>query len=140
MERKKFYADKAHLLEGLMDHLEKRYTREGYEVQSFRSREADEQGYIFQARKRYGSDFESTASKLIGLDTAATTKIRQIKDSLDIEVGGGKWLDKAAVAGFAAFVAFPLLIVPAGLGAYNQYKLIEEISREIDIFLTLEKR
>jgi len=134
LSKKKFYPNKARLKEELIDFLETRYAQMGFEVQTFKAREEDAQGYIFQARKQYSSHLAETASKLTGLDLAASVKIRQFADSLDIEVGGGKWLDKAAVAGFGLFVAFSLLVIPAGIGALKQHNLIEDIYLDVEDF------
>ncbi|MBD3285144.1 hypothetical protein GF359_02035 [candidate division WOR-3 bacterium] len=135
MSRKMFYPSKGYLKERLADYLEKRYSEKEFEIQTLEARDAESRGYIFQARKWYSTRLAETASKLTGLDLAVTVKIRQVADSLDIEVGGGKWLDKAAVAGFGLFVAFSILVIPAGIGAVRQHNLIEEVARDIDSFL-----
>lgn len=134
MSNKRFYPGAAYLLDEVLEHLKQKYG-DRYEVQLLKTSEDPPKGHVFQMRKHYASETSSTLHKLTGLDQAATAKFRIAGDSLDVEVGGGKWLDKAAVAGFAAFVAFGLLLIPAGIGAYQQYQLIEEMSAEIDGFM-----
>jgi hypothetical protein len=135
MIRRKLYPDKARLLDKLTEHLKAKYSNLGFQTQIIKTDEDDEVGAIFQTRKLYSSELAEAASRLTGLDIATTVKLQVTGNNLEVEVGGGKWLDKALVAGFAAFVAFSLLIIPAGIGAVQQHQLIMEITDEIEIFL-----
>jgi TIR domain len=47
-------------------------------------------------------------------------------DSLTVEIGAGKWLDKAAVGTVSLFLLWPLAIT-AGMGAWEQAKMPERI-------------
>ncbi|MBN2379881.1 hypothetical protein JXM67_08790 [candidate division WOR-3 bacterium] len=140
MKRKRFYPGKAHAVEELVDYLEQEYAQKGFEVQTLEARDERSKGYIFQARKGYSCELAEVASKVTGLDLAVTAKIRKVADSLDVEVGGGKWLDKAVVAGFGLFVAFSVLIIPAGIGAYKQHRLIVNMDEDIDSYLNNPER
>jgi hypothetical protein len=140
MATRNFYPRSAEHLEELIKYLELKYSKTGFEVQTLKAKEDELKGYIFQVRKSYRSELGEIASKVTGLDIAATAKIKQVDDSLDVEVGGGKWLDKAAVAGFAAFVAFSILIIPAGIGAAKQHLMLKELVEDIDRFLKAPAR
>lgn len=121
-------------MEDLTGHLRGKYEPAAYEVQVLKVVEGDRVGVIFQMRQKYDADWKRTASRLTGLDTAATVTIKAEGDGLGVEVGGGKWLDKAAVAGFATFVTLGVLILPAGIGAWKQRQLLGELVTEIDNF------
>lgn len=140
MAIRNFYPHSAEHLEELIKYLELKYSKTGFEVQTLKAKEDKLKGYIFQVRKSYRTELGEIASKVTGLDIAATAKIKQVDDSLDVEVGGGKWLDKAAVAGFAAFVAFSILIIPAGIGAAKQHLMLKELTEDIDRFLKAPAR
>jgi len=138
MIRRKLYPDKAGLLDKLTHHLETKYSNLGFQTQIIKNGDGEESevGTIFQARKLYSSELAEAASRLTGLDIATTVILTTSGANLEVEVGGGKWLDKVLVAGFAAFVAFSLLIIPAGIGAVQQHQLILEMTDEIDMFLS----
>jgi hypothetical protein len=50
----------------------------------------------------------------------------QSGDTLTVQIGSGKWLDKAAVGTVSFFILWPLAIT-AGLGAWEQMKMPEKI-------------
>ncbi len=135
MSESRFYPGCVNRMEELAEHLRGKYELAGYEVQILHVMEGDSAGVILQMRQKYDADWKKTASRLTGLDTAATVTMRGEGDSLGVEVGGGKWLDKAAVAGFATFVTLGVLIVPAGIGAWKQRQLLGELVMEIDNFI-----
>ena len=55
-------------------------------------------------------------------------------DSVTVNVGTGKWMDKAAAAGVGAIVFAPLMAT-AAFGAFKQQKLPQEIFDEIEYFI-----
>ncbi|MFQ5846087.1 MAG: hypothetical protein ACE5IQ_00260 [Candidatus Methylomirabilales bacterium] len=134
MSESRFYPASAHRMGELAEHLREKYALAGYEVQVLHVTERD-RGLIFQMRQKYNADWKKAASQLTGLDTAATVTIRSDGEGLSVEVGGGKWLDKAAVAGFATFVTLGVLIIPAGIGAWKQRRLLSDLVVEIDNFI-----
>lgn len=130
MSKTRFYPGCASYLPALARFLEQRFSREGYEVQVLE----DHDGRTFQMRKRYREGWIKTVSTIAGLDTAATVAMRTIGDDLDVQFGGAKWLDKAAVAGVGLFASLGLLLVPAGIGAYKQHELFEDLTTAVDNF------
>src|ERR1044071_7587467 len=81
---------------------------------------------VIQARK------SSTLRDLTGLSAALTIKITPDHGGTRVEIGMQKWLDKAAVAAVAVFLSAGLLLALPALGAYWQYKLIEDAWKIIE--------
>ena len=131
MSETRFYPSCGAYLPALVRHLQERFERE-YEVQVL-----EESGGLrrtFQMRRRYKEGWIRTASSLAGLDTAATVLMRVIGDDLEVELGGAKWMDKAAVAGVGVIASIGLLLVPAGIGAWKQHQLLEDLQQTMDRF------
>lgn len=82
-------------------------------------------GYLIQAQR------ESTFSNILGQSSALTVKLVVGVDSVEVEVGSAKWIDKAAV-GVIGYVILPVLAIIPIIGAYNQYKLSEDVWNIID--------
>ena len=74
------------------------------------------------------------------MDTAATVVMKVVGDDLDVTFGGAKWLDKAAVAGVGLLGSLGLLLVPAGIGAWRQRQLLEDLERAVDDFFRESRR
>jgi thiosulfate reductase cytochrome b subunit len=77
-------------------------------------------GILLQVKKRGGwRDF-------VGMATSLNIVFHQAADTLTVEIGGGKWIDKAAAGTVSMFVLWPLLVT-AGIGAWEQSKLPDRI-------------
>jgi hypothetical protein len=77
-------------------------------------------GELLQLKKRGGwRDF-------VGMATSLNVVFNQSGDTLSVQIGSGKWLDKAAAGTVSLFVLWPLAIT-AGLGAWEQMKMPEKI-------------
>lgn len=135
MSDTRFYPGCADSMEELAQHLRRKHELAGYEVQILRLTEQNETGVIVQMREKYDAEWKKTASQLTGLDTAATVAMRTERGGLTVEIGGGKWIDKAAVAGFATFVTLGALLIPAGIGAWKQRQLLIELGTEAESFI-----
>ena len=85
---------------------------------------------VLQARK------QSTWRDLTGLSQALTIKITPETGGTRAEIGMQKWFDKAAVAAVALILTQGLLLIPAALGAYWQYKITEDAWRAIEAHIT----
>ena len=82
---------------------------------------ADEDSVLLQIKKR-GSwrDF-------VGMGTSLNVVFHpEPDDMLTVEIGAGKWVDKAAVGTVSLFILWPLAIT-AGIGAWEQMKMPENI-------------
>jgi hypothetical protein len=125
-------------MSALSRHLSEKYDQEGYDVQVLE--EPDGKSCTFQMRRRYTEGWIKTASTLAGLDTAATVVMRVVNEDLELELGGAKWLDKAAVAGVGVLASIGLLLVPAGIGAWKQRQLLEDLQYTVDRFFRRRPR
>jgi hypothetical protein len=78
------------------------------------------EGILLQVKKRGGwRDF-------VGMATSLNIVFHQAADTLTVEIGAGKWIDKAAAGAVSMFVLWPLLVT-AGIGAWEQSKLPDRI-------------
>ena len=67
--------------------------------------------------------------KFIGMGTALNIVLHQSSNNITVEIGAGRWLDKAAV-GAASILWLPLFFT-AGFGAWQQMKLPNKIYQYI---------
>lgn len=94
----------------------------GMEVQSAETTE----GYVVQGRQ------EKDGWKTIaGMRMATTVQMIRMDDNLNVTVGQGEWSDKIGAGALGWLVAWPLAVT-AGVGAYKQKKLPEEIFQVIE--------
>jgi len=90
-------------------------------------------GYLVQARRDEVGWHKY--AKFAGLDKAIQVRLLPSADGLlQVSVGQGKWLDKAAAGAVGAFLFLPLALVP-GIGAVYQLKLVGDIFSDIEDFL-----
>ena len=80
----------------------------------------------------------NTVKRYIGMDKAVTAKITHCGDLLTVEVGQGKWMDKAAGAAVAWFVFWPA-IVPAMIGAFQQMQLPSKILAYVNEYVIIHR-
>lgn len=78
------------------------------------------QQILVQAREN------KTWKKATGMDKATTVKLTMNGPTLSVEVGSGKWMDKAAGIGVGMFIFWPILI-PVAIGTLQQKQLPEQI-------------
>lgn len=97
-------------------------TEKGMEVQSSQTTD----GYVLQASQP--KDGWKTIS---GMRLAVTVQLVALGDRLQVTVGEGQWSDKIGAGAIGLFVAWPLAIT-AGVGAFQQKKLPEEIFRVVE--------
>jgi len=71
---------------------------------------------VIQARQ------DETWRNLLGVSSALNVALRRQGDSLQVEIGAGKWVDKAAAAGAGVVLPSPFLF-PASSGALHPSKL-----------------
>jgi TIR domain-containing protein len=81
---------------------------------------ADDQSLLIQIKKRGGW------RDLVGMATSLNILFHHSSDTLTVEIGAGKWIDKAAVGTVSLFLLWPLAIT-AGMGAWEQMKMPDKI-------------
>lgn len=78
---------------------------------------------------------EESWKTLTGMSVALSVQIKMFgEDTVNVEVGKGKWADKLG-AGAAGMFVFAPLALTAALGAWNQKKLPEEIFSRIEVHI-----
>lgn len=80
----------------------------------------DSDSVLLQVKKR------GSWRDLVGMATSLNIVFHTGEDTLTVEIGAGKWVDKAAVGTVSLFILWPLAIT-AGMGAWEQMKLPERI-------------
>lgn len=68
---------------------------------------------------------------IAGMRMATTVQMIRMDDNLNVTVGQGEWSDKIGAGALGWFIAWPLAVT-AGVGAYKQKKLPEEIFQVIE--------
>ena len=81
---------------------------------------ADDQSLLIQIKKRGGW------RDLVGMATSLNILFHHNADTLTVEIGAGKWVDKAAVGAVSVVILWPLAIT-AGMGAWEQMKMPDRI-------------
>ena len=90
--------------------------------QGFDSQQMNAEGerLLLQVKRRGGW------RDLVGMSTSLNVLFQHSGDTLTVEIGAGKWIDKAAAGAVSLLVLWPLAIT-AGFGAWEQMKLPEKI-------------
>lgn len=100
---------------------------EGFDSQQMPT---EHQRILLQIKKRGGW------RNLVGMSTSLNIVFGQSSDTLMVEIGAGKWIDKAVVGTVSIFVLWPLAVT-AGVGAWQQMKMPEKIFDYIERRLSL---
>jgi hypothetical protein len=83
--------------------------------------QADQDSVLLQIKKR------GTWRDYVGMSTSLNIVFHPGEDdTLTVEIGAGKWIDKAAVGTVSLFILWPLAIT-AGIGAWEQMQMPEKI-------------
>ncbi|MCP4002265.1 MAG: hypothetical protein GY727_15250, partial [Gammaproteobacteria bacterium] len=69
---------------------------------------------------------KGTWRKFTGKSTALNIVFKQTKGNLTVEIGAGRWIDKAAVGTVSMFVLWPLAVT-SGIGAWQQIKTPDKV-------------
>jgi hypothetical protein len=119
----RFYTSDTLNIERLASDLEHFYRSQGYQVQQI----GNNNQVMVQLKK--GGDLES----LIGMQAALTVTIQRTAGGVMAAIGQQKWVDKAAVGVVGIFIpAFWPLLVTAGLGAFRQAGLANQVMTILD--------
>jgi hypothetical protein len=73
--------------------------------------------------------------KLVGMSTALNIVFHQVGNTVNVEIGAGRWIDKATTGAVAYFILWPLALT-AGIGAWQQLKMPERVFEHIATFLS----
>jgi len=87
------------------------------------------EGYLVQAKQ------EDSWKTIVGMDSAIQVQIFNAgENQIMVNVGSGKWIDKAGAATIG-MIAFAPLAVTAAIGAWNQKKLPDELFSNVEQFI-----
>ena len=90
---------------------------QGFDAQQMNT---ENQSLLLQIKKRGGwRDF-------VGMATSLNVVFHQAGDTLTVEIGAGKWIDKAAAGTVSLFLLWPLAIT-AGFGAWEQMQMPDKV-------------
>jgi len=99
--------------------------REGFKCQKLQTEDG---GTLLQIEKMGGW------RKFVGMSTALNIVFRQVENTVNVEMGAGRWMDKAATGAFAYFIFWPLAAM-AGIGVWQQIKMPERVFAQVAAFL-----
>jgi hypothetical protein len=99
---------------------------EGFEHQKLTT---EEKGILLRVEKH------GKWKKMIGMSTALDIVFHQIDNTVNVQIGAGRWADKAVVGAVSMVVLWPLAVT-SGLGAWEQAKMPERIYEHIAMFLS----
>ena len=80
-----------------------------------------EHGCVIQATQK-----KDTLKMLVGMRLATTVQLVVSRENLNVMIGEGQWADKLGAGAVGLFLAWPLAVT-AGIGAYQQKKLPEDV-------------
>lgn len=80
----------------------------------------NDKGILLQLKKR------GAWRDWVGMSTSLNIVFNQADDGLVVQIGAGKWIDKAAVGTVSLFILWPLAIT-VGFGAWEQAKMPERV-------------
>ena len=80
-----------------------------------------EHGCVIQATQK-----KDTLKMLVGMRLATTVQLVVSGENLNVMIGEGQWADKLGAGAVGLFLAWPLAVT-AGIGAYQQKKLPEDV-------------
>ena len=124
--RKMQHGEKSFLYQDLISSTQNWLVGEGFEYQEHT---LEDGGTLLQIKKSAGW------KKFVGMDAALNILFHHVNDTVHVEIGAGRWADKAAI-GAASLVIFSPLLVTAGIGAYQQAKMPERIFEHIATYLS----
>ncbi len=73
--------------------------------------------------------------KFVGMSTALNIVFHQVENTVNVEIGAGRWIDKAATGTVGVLILWPLAVI-AGIGAWQQLKMPERVFEHIATFLS----
>lgn len=133
MNRKHTVVNGASRMNECAEHIRALFAAEGYEAQSLMVNDPRQKGMLVQVRNAIGTS--GVIKTITGLGACATLRLVIKEDSLDVEVLGGKWIDKAAVNLVSWVILWPLFVT-SSIGMWRQKKLLDRMFMETMSFFT----
>ena len=87
-------------------------------------------GQLLQVQKKGGW------RKIVGMSTAVNIVFKQLENTVNVEVGAGRWFDKAVVGAVGtAIIAWPLAVT-AAFGAWQQLLMPSHVFEHVESYLS----
>ena len=137
MKRKHIVVNGASRMNECAEFIKSKFVVEGYDAQSLTVNDPNSKGMLVQIRNAT-SKAGAITKGLTGLGACATLKLAVQGSDLELEVLGGKWLDKAAVNLVSWIILWPLFIT-SGIGMWRQKKLLDRVFMEGIGFFTTQR-
>ncbi len=103
--------------------------REGFKCQKVQTGDG---GTLLQIGKMEGW------RKWVRMPTALNIVFHQEENTVNVEIGAGRWGDKATTGAVGFFVLWPLAVI-AGIGAWQQMKMPERVFEHVAHFSVLRR-
>ncbi len=138
MSNKKIFKDGASELNSLVDYMTSKYQTQDYEVQVLDIVDTSIEGKLFQVKNETSQKWLTFFKNVTGLGNTGTVKFIIKNNDLEVEVFGGKWLDKAVVGTISLFMLWPLFVT-SSVGAWKQNKLLKQLFEDVFIYFAHAK-
>jgi hypothetical protein len=125
VQSKSFPCPSAHFSE-LITSTQSWLSSEGFKWQKLQT---EDRGTLLQIEKVGGW------RKFVGMSTALNIVFHQVENTVNVEIGAGRWIDKATTGTVAYFILWPLAVT-AGIGAWQQMKMPERVFEHVSRFLS----
>lgn len=119
--KQRVYSNKASQINNASEIVKKVLLSENLEYQEI----PESNAILIQARKP-----PNIFKTLLGMEIAATIKLSKNGNNLIVDIGGGKWIDKAAGGAIFLFVFWPAILT-TGWGIYIQQQLFKKIDNAL---------
>ena len=129
MNQSKTFPSPSSRFSELIASTQKWLSREGFQCQKLHTEDG---GTLLQIEKIGGW------RKLVGMSTALNIVFHQVEETVNVEIGAGRWIDKAATGAVAYLILWPLAVM-AGIGAWQQIRMPERIFEHISDFLRTKR-
>jgi hypothetical protein len=72
--------------------------------------------------------------QFVGMSTALNIVFRQVENTINVEIGAGRWIDKAACGAVSLIMLWPLAVT-AGFGAWQLLNMPKRLYEQVDKYL-----
>ena len=103
--------------------------REGFKCRKLQTKDG---GILLQIEKVGGG------RKLVGMSTALNIVFHQVENTVNMEIGAGRRIDKATTGAVGFLILWPLAVI-AGIGARQQMEMPERVFEHVGTFLILRR-
>ncbi len=121
MTQSKTFPCPVSLFPGLIASTQSWLSAEGFTWQKL---ETEDGGTLLQIEKVGGW------RKYVGMSTELNIVFHRVDNTVNMEIGAGRWMDKAATGTIGFLVLWPLAAL-AGIGAWHQMKMPERVFEQV---------